>query len=118
MGVVRGGRADDRQAVVLGQIASLAALGAEAIGQTASGVFGHVLVEGAWLGASEQDALDGLHIEGALQGCVGQRGIQVTGVVSLAQEQDAARMMRPLTGWSAAEQAEEVVRPATHLLEG
>jgi hypothetical protein len=62
----------DRQAVVLGEVTGRGTHGTERLGEAAGGGFGDVFVEGARSAASQQNALDRLDVEGAVNGRVRQ----------------------------------------------
>lgn len=112
------GDTDDGQPIVLREITGPRASGPEGLGEAPSGVLGDVLVEGARTGTRQQDALDGLRVEGSVEGSVSERGVEVSGVIALAQQEDSASVVRPVAGRCAADQADEVAAAIAHVAEG
>lgn len=92
--------------------------GAEALLETAEGLFGDVLGERAGPGAGEQDARD----RGVLECAVGERvaegGFEIVGRVAFAQQQDLPGVVSAVAGHRGGERLEEGGRAGPHLLEG
>ncbi len=76
------------EAVVLIEVAEMGVALIERLAKPMGGLLGDVLGEPARRGAGDEDALDGLVLEGAEGAGVGERGAEVGGGVALAQEQD------------------------------
>ena len=88
------------------------------MGDAACGLGGDVLVEGARRGAGGEDALDGLVVEGAEEGGVAERGVEIGGGEALAEQEDLAGLVAPDPRRPGAHEAEEARGVFAHLLEG
>src|SRR5690606_11225550 len=86
--------------------------------QTVGGLLGDVLVQGARRMPRLEDAQDSLVIESSEASGVRESGVDVLGGEALAQQQDASCDAAPVARRSGTEQAEELRRILTHLLEG
>ena len=93
-----GRRGGERQEIVFGEIAGLGTRFAEGLFESAHGVLGDVLVEGARRRPSRQDALDGAVVEGPERGGVSEGAVDVGGGVALAEQQDLTSAMAPDPG--------------------
>jgi hypothetical protein len=76
--------AGDGQAIVFREITRPGTPGTKGIGQAASDILGDIFIEGTGSAPCDQDPLDGRGVEGAVEGRMGQSGIEVTGFVPLA----------------------------------
>jgi hypothetical protein len=91
---------------------------AEGVGDAAHGLLGDVLVERAGGGAGGEDALDGVMVEGAEAGGVGEGGVEIGGGEALAEQEDLAGVMSPEPRRPRAHQAEESGGVIAEMVEG
>jgi len=97
----------DGEAVVLVEVAEVGVALVERFAEPVGGLLGDVLGEPARCGASGEDALDGLVLEGAEGAGVGEGGAEVLGGVALAQDEDLAGMVAGEAALSRDEAGEE-----------
>lgn len=90
----------------------------ERLFDAARGLLGDVLVERARHRARGEDSLDGPMVESAEGGGMSERGVDIGGAETLAQEQDLACLCAPNARRAEAHQPKECGGARAHSLEG